>query len=385
MDTYDVAVVGAGPAGAVAAGFLAAEGARVVLVEKSSLPRRKVCGGGLVRRAAAMLPTDIATVVERKCSRVELTIGSRPLRFLATRQEPVILMVERERFDYLLVRKARRQGADIRSSCTVRGLRPGAGHVDLETSRGGIRAGFVVAADGALSKVAGLAGWQDTRRMAVAVECTLPMAACRLKRFSHAAGFDFGAMPGGYGWRFPKKNRLGIGVVSMLPRPINLKGTLRRYMELLGLGNQEGCSLRAGLIPVSPRTDGFVKGRVLLTGDAAGLADPLTAEGLSHAVSSGRLAAEALLETGFEPQHIRRIYHLKLKARILDELKIARFFANLIFFHPRITNMLFSLWGQDFVEGVTDIACGRTTYRILFRNPMNYIRLFGTRAAANFR
>lgn len=377
MDICDVAVVGAGPAGAVAAGLLAEKGLRVVLVEKRRLPRGKVCGGGLVKRAAAMLPVAVAAAVEYKCSRVELTIGSRPLRFVTARQEPVIFMVDREWFDYLLVCNARRQGADIRPSCAVRAVRPGHGHVTLETSCGTVRASFVVAADGALSKVARITGWRDTRRIVSAVECALPLTPWQRERFSRAAGFDFGAAPCGYGWRFPRKDHLGIGVVSMLRRPGNLKYSLERYMQWIGIGSAAGCRLRAGVIPVSPRTDGFVRGRVLLTGDAAGLADPLTAEGLSHAVLSGRLAAETLLEAGFDPQPVRQIYHRKLKVSILDELRLARFFARLVFFCPRVVDLLFSLGGQAFAEGVTDIACGRSTYRALLRNPMNYVRLFG--------
>lgn len=377
MDTCDVIVVGAGPAGTVAAGLLAEEGARVVLVEKCSLPRKKVCAGGLVKRAAAMLPVEVAPALECTCRRVELTIGVRSLRFASVRQDPVIFMVDRERLDYLLVCEAQRQGADIRPSCTVSGVRQGAEYVDLQTSRGALRASFVLAADGALSRVARFVGWRETRRIVSTVECKLPLPPYRLARFSRAARFDFGAAPAGYGWRFPKKDSLGIGVGSMLNRPGNLKHSLLCYIERIGLGDAAGCRLRAGLIPVSPRTDGFVKGRVLLTGDAAGFADPLTAEGLSHALSSGRMAAEALFETDFDPQRIRQVYHRKLKISILDELRLARFFARLIFFHPRTVNLLFGLWGQDFVEGVTDIACGHTTYRALMRNPINYIRLLG--------
>jgi flavin-dependent dehydrogenase len=166
----------------------------------------------------------------------------------------------------------------------------------------------------------------------------------------------------------------------MLRRPGNLKHTLQRYTQRIAIGSAAGCRLRAGLIPVSPRTDGFVRGRVLLTGDAAGLADPLTAEGLSHALLSGRLAAGALLASGFDPGMIRQAYHRRLKAEILDELRLAQFFARLVFFHPRVVSRLFGLWGQDFVEGVTDIACGRRTYRSLLCNPVNYNRLLTPRA-----
>jgi len=379
-ESWDVAVVGAGPAGAMAAFCLAQGGARVVLLEKRSLRRSKVCGGGLVRRAAALLPVDATPAVEHKCRRVELTIGSRPLRFVATRKTPVILMADRKRLDYLLAAEAGRRGVDVRPQCAVSGVRRENGHVVLKTACGGIRARFVVAADGVSSRVARLAGWRDTRQVVPALECSLRLPPWRLRRFSRVAGFDFGAVPGGYGWRFPKGDRLDLGVVSMRPRPGSLKVFLRHYAEGLGLGDVPVFNLRAAPIPVSPRTGGFAAGRVLLAGDAAGLADPLTAEGLSHALLSGRLAAGALLASGFDPGVIRQAYHSRLKTEILGELRLAQFFARLVFSHPRVAGRLFGLWGQDFVEGVTDIACGRRTYHSLLRNPVNYIRLLTPRS-----
>lgn len=379
-ESWDVAVVGAGPAGAMAAFCLARGGARVVLLEKCSLPRSKVCGGGLVRRAAALMPVDAAPAVRHQCRRVELTIGSRPLHFEAARKAPVILMVDRKRLDYLLAAETGRQGVDVRPQCAVGGVRRAKGHVVLKTSGGDMRVRFVVAADGVSSRVARLAGWRDTRQLVPALECSLSLPPWRLGRFSRTAGFDFGAAACGYGWRFPKGDRLDIGVVSMRPRPGGLKIVLRRYAETLGLGDVPVFNLRAAPIPVSPRAGGFAAGRVLLTGDAAGLADPLTAEGLSHALLSGRLAAEALLASGFDPGRVRQVYHRRLKAEILDELRRAQFFARLVFFHPRAVDRLFGLWGRDFVEGVTDIACGRRSYRSLLRNPVNYIRLLSPRS-----
>ncbi len=375
MEFCDVAVVGAGPAGAMAANRLAQGGARVVLLEKRPLPRGKVCGGGLVRRAAAMLPVDAAPAVELRCRRVEVTIGSRPLRFVAQRSTPVILMIDRRRLDYLLAAEAALRGADLRPQCTVSGLRGTRKHVALQTSRGDMRARFVVAADGASSRVARLAGWHETRRVVPALECSLSLPAWWLERFSRAPGFDFGAVPGGYGWRFSKGGRLDIGVGSLMSSAGNLKVVLGRYLERIGLGDLPTTRLRSAPIPLSPRTDGFVKGRVLLVGDAAGLADPLTAEGLSHALHSGRLAAEALLEAGLDPGRLPSVYHRKLKSEILDELRLARFFARLTFCHPQAVDRLFGRWGQEFVEGVTDIACGRSTYRSLLFNPVNYMRL----------
>ncbi len=372
---WDVAVVGAGPAGAAAADRLARGGAQVVLLEKYALPRRKVCGGGLVARAAAAMTVDIGPAVEWTCRRVELTMGPRPLRFMAEREDAVVVMVDRACLDHLLVKEARRRGVEVRQCCPVTGIRIDDGSVVLKTSGGFVRARWVVCADGAGGRLARMAGWVDTRLLVPALECSLHLPPWRFRRFSRAAGFDFGVLPRGYGWRFPKAERLDVGVVSMLPRPGNLKHFLWRYLKRLGLADAPVCDLRAAPIPVAAHTGGLARGRVLLVGDAAGLADPLTAEGISHAVRSGRLAADALLESGLDTGRVVPAYHRRMQKAILGELGLARFFARWVFGHPRAAERLFRLRGQHFVEGVTDIACGRSTYRSLLQNPLNHLRL----------
>ena len=111
MHEIDVAVVGAGPAGASAALALAGRGLRVGIVEKAVLPRYKTCGGGVLRRAAALLPLDFQAAVERECHAAELVHHAPALRFVCERKQPVISMVMRDRFDHLLTQAAERGGA----------------------------------------------------------------------------------------------------------------------------------------------------------------------------------------------------------------------------------------------------------------------------------
>jgi len=310
MTVYDVAVVGAGPAGASAARALAEAGARVVLLEKHALPRYKTCGGGVVGRALAALPPHLrdaveAEAVERTCHEADLDLGDDGLRFRARRARPLISMVMRDRFDALLAAAAGRAGAEIRERSTVRGVNERAEGVELETTAGPAVARFVIAADGAASETARLAGFSPAPRLAPAVEAEVTVAEADFAPFAGAARFDFGTPAAGYGWVFPKRAHLSIGVCTMRVG-VNLNVALARYLQTLGLARPERVDKHGFFITLGPRPEGVTRGRILLAGDAAGLADPVTGEGISAAIETGTRAARAILDGGPEPARVAR-------------------------------------------------------------------------------
>ena len=127
---------------------------------------------------------------------------------------------------------------------------------------------------------------------------------------------------------------------------------------------------------MSPRRGGFVKGRVILTGDAAGLAEPIVGEGITFAVHSGLMAAEALLEGAFEEADVKQVYEAKLSKGILQELRLGRVLAKLVYDYPSMLRRLFRLYGREFTEAVTDVVMGESTYRGLLSDLFNYLELF---------
>ena len=127
-------------------------------------------------------------------------------------------------------------------------------------------------------------------------------------------------------------------------------------------------------IPISPRTDGFVKNRTILVGDAAGFVDPITGEGISCAILSGKLAAEAIVKGRFQEDRVKKIYESYLRGIILSEFKIGRFLSGLPYKYPKIRDFLFKTYGQKLAEALADTALGRT-YRSLVLSPFTPVKI----------
>ena len=369
----DAIVVGAGPAGATAAAALARRGARVALVEREKLPRYKTCGGGVVGRAFKSWPEGAARPVERECRAAVASFLESDVSFRVERAAPIVSMTMRAELDRALCESATAAGAQLLEGCEVTGVRADREGVDVETSRGKLRARFLVGADGVLSSVARLAGWERAPRTIPALEIEARVPPEVFERFAGAARFDFEAMEAGYGWVFPKREHLSCGILTMRRGLGGLHGALERYLARVGVAPILAEERHGYVIPVAPRPGGLARGRVLLAGDAAGLADALTGEGISIAMASGRIAAEAVLEG--DPARVRRAYARALRREILGELRIGRWLAWLVYRRPELLRALLRRRGQSLCEGLTDVFAGERTYRSLVGRPGSYLRL----------
>ena len=284
-------------------------------------------------------------------------------------------MTMRENFDFLLLSAAEEAGAHIRSACEVSGVSRDGERVELQTSAGPLTAPFVIAADGTLGAVARKLRLPDGRRLIPALECEVFVSGDVFERFARSARFDFGVVPWGYGWVFPKKEHLSVGVLTTRRGAANLHERLAAYMQRLGISRVRRLERHGSLIPVAPRRAPFAAGRVLLVGDAAGFADPVTAEGITFAILSGRIAARALVAGSLREEAVSRAYEGEIGARILPELRAARVLATILYDHPVLRTILFSLYGHRLSEAMTDILTGDGTYRGAVGDPANYLKL----------
>lgn len=361
MKIFDVAIVGSGPAGASAALKLAENNLSVVIIEKDTLPRYKTCGGGFAYRGRREMPFDVSEVVEREFYKLDVFFGNEATHFTPEREQPIVSMVMRDKFDNLLVTKAKEKGAEVYENHKLTGMSFDE-HITLHTSGGDITSKFVIAADGALSPTAKHTGWKETRYLIPALEYEVEVLPEDFERLSKQIRLDFDAVPLGYGWSFPKKNHLSIGIASARRTKINLKKYYKEYLETLNIKEVVKEEFHGFQIPLTTRKDGFVKKNVFLTGDAAGFADPLSAEGISNAIISGNFAAESIIESELNSEKAALLYEEKLQESLLPELKVGVFLSKLFYENKRMRNLLIKKYGVRICEAMTDVLMGDRTY-----------------------
>ncbi|MGD9894614.1 MAG: geranylgeranyl reductase family protein, partial [Dehalococcoidia bacterium] len=282
-------VAGGGPGGSTAAREAAAAGASVLLLDKAAFPRDKPCGGGVNVRAAALLPFDLGPVVERTVTGVRFSLRTRG-DFTRRYDRPLTFMTQRARLDAFLVEQAVEAGATLHERDAVRAVEVDRGGVTVRTARDAYRARVLVGADGANGVVARSAGLDGRRDLAVAVEGNIRFAVEPPDAWRSTAALDLGLIPGGYGWLFPKGDHVNIGVGGWKYTGPTLRTHLDRVTRHYGFSPNQLSGLRGHHLPVRRRGSRIVSGRVALVGDAAGLVDPLSGEGIYAAIASGRAA-----------------------------------------------------------------------------------------------
>ncbi len=295
MKTWDAIVVGAGPAGSSTAFRLASAGASVLLLDRAEFPRDKPCGGGVTPRALVHLPVDIASVVERVPTKVELGLGLRRSA-LRGRGGPLAYMTQRRRLDQLVAERAAGAGAEFRDGVRVTGVE--AGEEDIVVTAGGERlhGRALVGADGVNGVSAKALGLGGNREIGVALEGNLPNAKADVERYRGRFVLELGTVPGGYGWIFPKGEHLNVGVGGAASEGPRLREHLVRLCAAHGVRPDDLEELRGHRLPFRAPDSCLARGRALVAGDAGGLIDPLTGDGMYEAFFSGRLASEAVLE-----------------------------------------------------------------------------------------
>jgi flavin-dependent dehydrogenase len=335
--TYDVAIIGAGPAGSIAAIALARNGKRVLLVDRAHFPREKVCGGCLSARALNVLRVTLGDEGNSSALHSQgyahssspgiptksVTFVRHSGRHVSCAIDGEARLVKRPEFDAWLAERAREKGAEVVFGRAARPVRQGVRWgVEIESGRMDglptgqrrvVQAETVLVATG-LSRVEKLLGIEavQTRRQMVGLQWSVRAEDMNASSLSMPADGDIRMhwLAGGYvGMSRPSSDHVHIAaavdVATRTGRSLLMKMRQPGYAGIWEVKSDESTSMLAvGGFPFRPQMLG--RDNAMLIGDAAGYAEPFSGEGIGLAMQSGLFAATAIASSSCPRERLKR-------------------------------------------------------------------------------
>jgi geranylgeranyl reductase family protein len=361
-----VAILGGGPAGAFAAEQLASAGLRVVLFDEK-LAWEKPCGGGLTYKAYHQYPFLLQNNTPKRLVTETVLAAPRAGQVSLKMEEP-LLIYSRLDLNRMLLERAERAGAQIEKARINELSRQGSGW-RLQTSAGAAEADFCIVATGARNPLRDV-GTQ------LRPEDTMSALGYYVPGDQERIDIQFLPRLEGYIWIFPRCGHLSVGICGKGEPAGSLRKRLERFMEERGL-SWKGASFYSHLLP-SLDSASWKKNRVagdgwMAVGDAAGLVDPITGEGLYYAIRSADLAARALLsEAGAVLEKVdqyRRLLRHDFTADLEFGSKLAKrvFLGRFLFGAVPARMVQFTRRSPRFSSVMRDLFAGKQSYQTLKR------------------
>jgi len=345
MKKYDVVIAGAGPGGSTAAYNLSKAGLDICLLDKANFPRFKACGGGLCPHISKFSYIDNEFL---KISSKSSTIYGPSLKYSMnySPKRSLFYQINRNSFDHHLCLKAQEYGTDFLQKQYVKSIEKHDSNMIVKTKNSSYSCKLVIGATGVygpiakyLRKVENLPIRWNPSEIAFCLLTEIPMKEHELvDRFSEDRTvilFFLDKIKGGYGWVFPKKSSVNIGMGTLLNifKLVDPISSFKEFIkQLISLGylskNLPSYKIHGGILPCKGPIPKNVTNNVILIGDSAGFVSPLTGEGIFFAMDSGKIASEVIIESfekeTFHSKQLKKYSYLCRKSWGKDLYKLIK-------------------------------------------------------------
>ncbi|MFX1300914.1 MAG: NAD(P)/FAD-dependent oxidoreductase [Promethearchaeota archaeon] len=373
---YDVIISGAGPAGSITAYMCAKAGLDVLLLDKATFPREVPCGGAISVRSTNVL--RIAGI-ELPANQIEQVLTG--LEFMGPDQKPFVYRsstplgytVRRNQFDHYLVKQARDVGTHFVDACALQQLESSNDRIIVSTEKGVFESHLMIGADGVTSTVGRLSGLRrplNPDRLGIALEVDVPISPSLWKTVLDPSivCFWFLNIPFGYFWVFPRKDSLSLGVGGLAKHldnvPKQIRGLARMFTARHGLPPFSIPKIRGRMLLALEQPVLETTNRILLVGDAAGLVDIFTGQGICYALESGFLAAKTAIKAVNNKHFTKQIlseYTWKARRCFGEEIRTSWTVTNLV--HRYLHGFFQLARRSNWIKKVLfDITLGKTDY-----------------------
>ncbi|MBS83249.1 MAG: hypothetical protein CMD65_03845 [Gammaproteobacteria bacterium] len=360
---FDVIIIGAGPSGCACAHELIKSNKKILLIDKHNFPRHKPCAGGITIKALNQLPIDISHLIQHQSYDMIFEFDEKR-KINLNNQDGSCVMVIREDFDKFFFDETIKLGIEFLKIKKIINITRIGENIFLNLDGIKFQCNYLIGADGANSTV---------RKMTTSLSYKTPVYAFEgivdKNEFNKDINTEFVFNNRGYGWIFPKKNHLNVGIGNLInrendskPRKKDLFDFVEKRLKTKNITNITG-------FPIGTEGDNYFSTQnIFLVGDAAGLSESLLGEGIYNALISGKYAAKSILQAEKDSNHDAKYFYNLFLERLTKELKLYRKGSKLLYNYPKLTYLLMKFGlGKKFMDGYSQ---GKTLTEIIKKSKL---------------
>ncbi|MBH44826.1 MAG: hypothetical protein CMD88_05160 [Gammaproteobacteria bacterium] len=358
INEFDVIIVGAGPSGCACAHELDKFNKKILLVDKHNFPRHKPCAGGITIKALNQLPIDISHLIQHHSYDMTFEFDEK-YKIKLNNQDGSCVMVIREDFDKFFFDETLKLDINFLKIKNIQNIKKNNNKIFLEIDDKKFRCNYLIGADGANSVI---------RKMTTSLSYKNPVYAfegiVKKNQLNKDSVTEFVFNNRGYGWIFPKKDHLNVGIGNLINRNNDTKPNKKDLYDFVQKKlNTDEISNITGF-PIGTEGDNYHSTEnIFLVGDAAGLSESLLGEGIYNAIISGQYAAKSIIAGEKHNTSDAKHFYNTFLYKLTKELRLYRKGSNLLYNYPKLTYFLMKFGlGKKFMDGYSQ---GKTLTEII--------------------